>query len=392
MRRQLLLLSLLVILPALHAAAQASVGVIVYAEGYEITVLRDDVRISLDAGLGEALGEPVYAGDQITTDGDTSAEIQLLTSRNIVKVAESTTFTVTELREGRSSLGVTYGRLRARVDQLAGTGSFELRGISAIAGVRGTDFAYDQVLDPVSGELFNRVSCFEGEVTVAATARPEASATIGPGESVVAPAAAEPEQAAFEPVPQAVQTFWAERPFVRDPAPAGQILDEFPGVLDRAEERLGVAPQMGIAAADEPGPSPEDTPAGSDGETDSAPAAEEGPGDTGTTPPAGDAPRVIERERGGAGADEEEDEDAASPDETERRERIARGFRTTGVVLTGAGLVTDLVAIGLFYFGEDIVPGWTAANNDYLQPVAIAGVGMLTFGLISIVVSLAVSP
>ncbi|MFW6293002.1 MAG: hypothetical protein ACOC7V_11875, partial [Spirochaetota bacterium] len=61
-------------------------------------------------------------------------------------------------------------------------------------------------------------------------------------------------------------------------------------------------------------------------------------------------------------------------------------------VLAGAGLMTDIAAIGLFYFGEDVVPGWTAANNDALRPVAIAGVGMLTGGLISIVVSLAVSP
>jgi hypothetical protein len=391
MRRQLFLLSLLVIVAAVNLVAEPSVGVIVYSEGYEVTILRDDTRIRLDAATGEAFGEPVYAFDQVTTGEDTSAEIQLLTGRNIVKIAENTTFTVAELGDGRSSLDVTYGRLRARVERLAGTSSFELRGMTASAGVRGTDFAYDQILDPVSGELHNRVSCLEGEVTVFATRRPDASATLAAGESVLVPAGAGPEEAVFEPVPEAVRRFWAERPFVRSPVAPGEILDEFPGVLERATQRLGARPHVGTPAGDEA----DATPIGSAAEQPAGSDAEGQPG-------VAEAPRVTERETaGGSGEDEgggpgdagdSDDAAARSSEKTERRERVARALRTTGVVLTGVGLVTDLVAIGLFYFGDDIFPGWTTTHNEYLRPVAIVGVGMLTGGLVSIVVSLTVSP
>lgn len=414
MRRQLLLLSFLAALAAIESFAQASVGVIVYADGGDITILRDDDRLRLDAGAGEALGEPVYAGDQVTTADDTFAEIQLLTGRNLVKIAENTTFVVAELRDGHSTLSVTYGRLRSRVERLVGTGGFEVRGITAIAGVRGTDFAYDQVLDPASGELYNRVSCFEGQVVVAASAQPELSATIGAGESVLAPVGVDPDGAVFEPVPGFVRAFWDERPFVREPVPPGDIMEEFPDLLDRAERRLGSAPAIGTPAAEasraedaqaadaadevaqrEPAAEPDEG-RQSDEETwsEAQQAADDGQaGDGGQdAPEVAQAPRVSEQDTAGAAGDDAAGADEAAPAETERRERVARGFRTTGIVLAGAGLVTDLAAIGLFYFGEDIIPGWTAASNEYLRPVAIAGVGMLTGGLISIVVSLAISP
>lgn len=396
MRRQLLLLGLLVALPALHAVAQASLGVIVYAEGGEITILRDEEEIDLDAGLGEALGEPVYADDQVTTGEDTFAEIQLLTSRNVVKIAENTTFTVATVEDGRSSLSVTYGRLRARVERLAGTGRFEFRGITASAGVRGTDFAYDQVLDPSTGELYNRVSCFDGEVIVSASSRPELSVAIGAGEAVFAPVGASPEEAVLGPVPEAVQAFWAERPFVRQPAAPADVLDEFPGLRERASRRLGVLPEAEpvVESGSVEEGATEDG-ATDDGEDTTASAqGEPGTPESGE-PAAAPAPTVTEQETArGAGEDASpEGEPGETPqDDTERRERVARAFRTTGIVLAGAGLVTDIAAIGLFYFGEDVFAGWTAANNDALRPVAIAGVGMLTGGLISIVVSLAVSP
>ncbi|MFW5742361.1 MAG: FecR domain-containing protein [Spirochaetota bacterium] len=391
MRRQLLLLSLLVILPALHAVAQASLGVVVYAEGGEITILRDEEQIDLDAGSGEALGEPVYADDQVTTGENTFAEIQLLTSRNVVKIAESTTFTLASVEDGRSSLGLTYGRLRARVERLAGTDGFELRGITASAGVRGTDFAYDQVLDPSTGELYNRVSCFDGEVIVSAIAQPELSVVIGPGEAVFAPVGASPQEAVIGPVPEEVQAFWADRPFVRQPAAPADVLDEFPGLRERASKRLGVLPEAEPVV----GSGPAEDGASDDGEDATASAEGEAGTPESDEPAAAPAPTVTEQETArGAGEDAspEGEPGETPPDDTARRERVARAFRTTGIVLAGAGLMTDIAAIGLFYFGEDVVPGWTAANNDALRPVAIAGVGMLTGGLISIVVSLAVSP
>ncbi|HKJ84989.1 MAG TPA: FecR domain-containing protein [Spirochaetia bacterium] len=348
-----------------------SVGLIVYAEGETITILRERVQVRLDAGVGDALGEPLYAGDQVSTAAGTFAEIQLLSSSNIVKVAENTTFVVEALARGESTLRLTYGRLRARVEQIAGAGRFEMRGITAVAGVRGTDFGYDQYVDPVSGELLDRIYCLEGEIRVSSVDDPSLAIDLPAGRMLVVRAGAAPDSVVVTPLDEAITRYWEARPFSRDIASARRLVQEFPALAGRVESDLGTLPD--VLVLDEP---VVQTPAAAP--DDATP--EEQPAEP---QPDVEAQRiepsvVIEAE-------------PAVDEEAEQRARVARGLRTTGIVLAGTGLLIDIAAVGLYYFGDDIFAGWTAENNAILGPVAATGVGLLAGGIIAIMISLGVN-
>ncbi|MFW5685889.1 MAG: FecR domain-containing protein [Spirochaetota bacterium] len=346
-------------------SADTSIGIIVYAEGSDIEILRNGSQRRLDVGLGEAFGEPLYAGDQLSTGEGTHAEIQLLTSSNVVKMAENTTFRIDELETGAdTTLTVTYGRVRAKVGALLGNARFRFRGYTAVAGVRGTDFGYDQVLDPATGELVNRVYCFGGEVLVESASEPGRRGTITTGQMVAAESDAPTEEVAVEPIAEPVVSFWVDRPFVREPATVPELRAEFPDLVRRVRTDLGVLPAELREDPVDP----------------SADPAIEPP--TVAEPEAGperDAPLVTEVPSDSRGRAEEDD----------ARDRPAGGnaLRTTGVVLASLGVVTDLAAVGLFYFGEDFIPGWNAENNEMLGPIAAAGVGVVAGGIIMILIS-----
>jgi hypothetical protein len=356
----------------------SSVGVIVYAEGREITLLRDGARSILDVGVGDAIGRLLLPGDQVTTGEATHAEIQLLTSSNIVRVAENTTFTVARAHIGTSTtLGVTFGRLRARVAGLAGNERFELRGLTAVAGVRGTDFGYDQILDAESGELVTRIYCFDGEVPVAPLAEPDAGLTIRAGEMVVVPEDAAAEDITVEIIDEEIAEFWAVRPFAREPAPIDELHRRFPDLLERTRLQLGALPPALRISQEDPdaGTPPDEAAGGPPGE-----AEVEQPAEPSAEPLVQEPELDGEREITGSDA-----RTAGS-----RSTGLSRGLRTTGVVLTGAGILTDLAAVGLFYFGEDLIPGWTSADNAILRPIAAGGLGALAGGIVTILVSLAI--
>lgn len=381
------LVAALLILPVLTVASQLpsrvtpvedpSIGVIVYAEGNDITILRAGRPHVLDAGFGEPLGEPLLPGDQLTTDENTYAEIQLLTSRNIVKVAENTTLVMTELTgEGDSALSVTYGRLRARVDRLTGNDRFEVRGVTSVAGVRGTDFGYDQVLDPVTGELINRVYCFEGSVSVASTAAPGRQTTVEAGQMIAAPTQTPPEQIDVVAVDESVTSFWQARPFVREPRDVREIIDEFPSLPLRTSNELGVVPSVlesAIAAAEQ---------------TDSAEVIE-------PVEPSTESAVEVEDLSAQETAAEEEPRGLAEAilgedDTPELREQISATLRTSGYWVTGLGVLIDATAVGLVFFGDDI-PFWDAAYDPWLGPIGAGGVGVVALGAGLIVLSLAFS-
>lgn len=384
----------LLILPALTAAAQnpsranpvedPSIGVIVYAEGETITILRAGRPRRLNAGLGEPLGEPLLPGDQVSTSEDTYAEIQLLTSRNIVKVAENTTFVVAELTGGGdSALSVTYGRLRARVDRLTGNDRFEVRGMTSVAGVRGTDFGYDQVLDPVTGQLVSRVYCFEGSVSVTSTVVPEQQATIEAGEMIAAPVEAPPEQIEVVSIDKPIASFWEARPFRREPREIREIIDEFPALPLRSSNELGAVPSVlesAIAAAEQQEPSDSTEQATPEepetAVTDSVEVTEISPSQDDEAP---------EREQEGLA-----EMILGDADTPELREQIAGGLRTTGYWVTGLGVAVDVVAVGLVFVGDDL-PFWDPAYEPWLGPAGAGGVGMVALGAGLIVLSLAFS-
>ncbi|POR05423.1 hypothetical protein AU468_00675 [Alkalispirochaeta sphaeroplastigenens] len=251
--------------------AERPFAVVIYAEGYDMSVFRNGQLSSYDVITDEVIGMPLLAGDLVQTDPETFLEIQLLPSRTVVKVAENTTFEIERLGgEGGGGLAVSYGRLRARVERVLQDDPFEVRGFSAVAGVRGTDFGFDTMIDRESpGELQTRVYTFSGLVEVRDRPDPEAPADAGepqvvrlganemvlvrtevpealipkdeddPGHRVVSPGEIAPVRPArFEQreLEEEIQVFWQRQDYREAPIDPGAVEDRFPGLRQRVDE------------------------------------------------------------------------------------------------------------------------------------------------------------
>jgi hypothetical protein len=144
------------------AAAQSSVGDIVYLE--------DGVGINRN---GEQLGaDDVYIGaevenyDLMSTDATGYAEVELTAPGGpgaTVRVSPNTTFSFEINRQGpdtRASVGLIAGSLAMKVQKLSGKQSLEVATESALMGVRGTTFT---VLLSPAGEVL--VTTSEGSVS-----------------------------------------------------------------------------------------------------------------------------------------------------------------------------------------------------------------------------------
>ena len=172
-------LALALIGPLGSALAQESgSGEVVYAEGREFSVIRRGEVQTFKADDPEAVGYRIEAGDMVQTKASTFLEIQLVPQGTVLKLAENSSFMFKGLGSiGEDvSLGLIYGRVRAKVAKLSGTESFSIRSGTTVAGVRGTDFGFDAIARPAerSGGTFRppevSVYCFSGEVTVAPVA------------------------------------------------------------------------------------------------------------------------------------------------------------------------------------------------------------------------------
>jgi hypothetical protein len=145
---------------------------VIYAEGFNMSIYRNDTLESYDVLVDDVIGMPLLPGDLVQTDAGTFVELQVMPSRTVVKVAENTTFEIERLGgAGGGTFNMSYGRVRARVERITSNETFEVRGFSAVAGVRGTDFGYDMVVErEASNELQTNVYVFEGEVEVSEAA------------------------------------------------------------------------------------------------------------------------------------------------------------------------------------------------------------------------------
>ena len=399
----LLLFALGSVCPAQESPGQqerSSFGVIVYATGEMVTIIRDGRPSRYDAYTGEPLGLPVYPGDMIQTDAGTYVEIQLLPSRSLIKVAENTAFTVEELRSsGDGVFSLTYGRLRARVNRLAGSDPFEIRGVGAIAGVRGTDFGTDEIALLSGGGSVTRVYCFEGEVSVVPTVAPADAdpVILGPNQmvrvDVPVPAATAAATAATtaattaaataattpvpEPIPSGIVAFWQREDFVAEPVSVDDMIKRFPALEAPARELLRVpldaAPaEEGMTGSAEPG----------------AVEAVQQPQDAAAVTAVEPRPEPIRAPEAVAveGGDRLED---MSP---ERRVRLARNTKVIGFTLAGVGFAADAAAAGLYFFGDRLFPDWPAASDpDVLMIVGAAGGVYLIGGIMSLLLSLQLS-
>ncbi len=398
------------VMPLPVAAQQTTpYAFVIYAEGYDLSIFRNGELQTWDVLVDDVIGMPLLAGDLVQTDAQTFVEIQLMPTRTVVKVAENTTFEIERLGgDGGGSFNMTYGRVRARVERISRDDSFQIRGFSAVAGVRGTDFGYDMVVErELTAELQTRVYVFEGEVEVSSRedqetqvaeegmetpARPEpVRLTSNQMVSVIteAPVQARPEVdlqevPSVQPPPKAVtfrqqemesqiQEFWSRQDFREEPVDPEMVDERFPGINARVQQltderrqfeelqrlrregMLGGSDAPQLAAIEElPERPPEREP-------------------TSLTLGPSDGTEQVRR--------------LITPDTGPTR---GQQLRTAGNWLVGAGIALELVGLGIAYFDDNVR---TASDLSGSGPVAgfmLGGGVFLSSSVIAYLLSLVV--
>ena len=189
------------------------------------------------------LGEPLPVGwTLVTGDGD-SAELQLLPSGTMIRIAENTNFRVSSLGGGPvgaepSSFELGFGKFRAVTGGLAGERAYEFRGRHSVCGVRGTDFGMQRLV--VGTEEVEEAFVFEGEISLALEQTGE-QITVSGGEYAVA----RPEDFRPRPMPDAKSGGLLAELAFESPGKAGAPEIE-PEVEEPAEpERFGTRSDEG---------------------------------------------------------------------------------------------------------------------------------------------------
>ncbi len=159
---------------------------IVYAEGGDFSVIRRAEQSTYDVAYDDVLGLPLEIGDLVQTGNGTFLEIEIGETGALFRVAENTSFVVEHVdADGSSRFDLSYGRIRTKVETVAAGTFLEMRGLSVVAGVRGTDFGYDLIVTSGgSREPVLQIYAFDGSVVVAEA--PAATSAGVSGGSVVA--------------------------------------------------------------------------------------------------------------------------------------------------------------------------------------------------------------
>ena len=176
----------LLILAMIFAQPQRAEATLVVTQGQAALHQARTVLLAISAPVETVLaaGEAatVRAGDSITLDEGSSAELRLLDG-STVTLYENTTLKVSRLQIGRRAyhvrLDVLAGNIYNRVLRLLGTDdAYEVITPSSTAAVRGTAFAV-QVLSPTSTYF----ACDEGQIAVRMA---DQEVTVNAGEQVIA--------------------------------------------------------------------------------------------------------------------------------------------------------------------------------------------------------------
>jgi hypothetical protein len=197
-------------------AADGGTATIVYADGKDLSIIRDRKELKVD----DPIGYVVQAGDLVQTGKNTVIELLIKPKKAVVRVSGNTTFQFRgSYPTGETSLAVLYGRVRAKVEKLAGTERFTMRNDGTVAGVRGTDFGMDVVIskDASGGQTKVSVYSFEGDLSVesalSASSSVQASATVKAGEMAQVLIKGEDVSLSTVKLSDEVQGFWKDNPF-----------------------------------------------------------------------------------------------------------------------------------------------------------------------------------
>lgn len=245
---------------ALPLAAQSAAAVIEYASADDVTVIRAAKRVLVD----DVLGFELLEGDQVQTGRGVFLEIRLMAGGAVLKLAENTTFVIQKVSGGQTSLALVYGRIRAKVEKLAGTDSFSVASAAAVAGVRGTDFGMDIVAPrgATAGDTSTRVYCFEGSVDVTALVDSAVSSAeelepvpqsfnIVAGEMVTVSRSEAKKQAKKTSLDEAIRLFWSANDFT-----SGTRLRDYPISTRSAATSPSATPEASAPAVAQPEASP----------------------------------------------------------------------------------------------------------------------------------------
>ncbi|MCD1655250.1 FecR domain-containing protein [Treponema zuelzerae] len=210
-------------------------GSIVWAEGSTFTLLRGSSRRVYSVDDLEAIGTRLISGDILQTGPSTFLELSVREPRASIQIAENTSFLCSSDSAGRSSSGeLHYGRIRAKVATLSGNSSFRLSTPTLVAGVRGTDFGCDLLVDQDASSaagvrMTHRVFCFSGAVLVSEITDEGSGVAAEPvelsgGDMVervieTGSSSEAPVPLSSQPVSGEVEQFWGKRPVLGlDPA------------------------------------------------------------------------------------------------------------------------------------------------------------------------------
>jgi hypothetical protein len=184
-------------------AGKGAYAEVVFVQGDDLLIL----RTGGGAENGDPIGLKLFTGDQIQTGAKTSVELVAMPRRSRLRLSENTVVTIGSLNaDGSTSLILLYGRLRSKVEKIAGkTAPFSVVSHSFVAGVRGTDFGCDLLVPRAGEQASAKIYCFEGSVEVAPSTQAETGdqAMRSEGDSAKVPQASPSEAAAgvpFSPV------------------------------------------------------------------------------------------------------------------------------------------------------------------------------------------------
>lgn len=249
--RRLSLLGALLALAAPYALAAGPAAVVEFSSGDDIVVIRDSKRLPFSDPIGLELNE----GDQVQTGKGVFMELRLASGGSVIKLAENTTFVLERASDGRTAARLVYGRLRAKVERLAGSDTFSIASAQAVAGVRGTDFGMDVVAGRASARAaaatVTTAYCFEGAIEVTAYVRSDAQAAesleaiprvfaVAAGEMLRVEGNEERTEARKSSLEKTIETYWRQNDYVSQspaatgPEPAASVADEEPAIAATA--------------------------------------------------------------------------------------------------------------------------------------------------------------
>jgi len=215
-----------------------AVAVVEYSSGDDIVVIRQGKRVAFK----DPVGLELFQGDQVQTGKAVFVEMTLYGGSAVLKLAENTTFILERLADGQTSMQLVYGRIRAKVEKLAGTDSFSVRSTQAVAGVRGTDFGLDVITSrTLSSATTTRAYCFEGSAEVVAYVRSDVLAAealepipkafiINSGEMVQVEGETGKTEALKSKVDQSIKDFWVANDYVVEPSVPAPVANPEPPV------------------------------------------------------------------------------------------------------------------------------------------------------------------